>query len=151
MKKILVIISVGFLFSTNIFAQEDPVAATRLVLLYCFADVLNRPSVANVVVTKTENTLNKECVDRVRITFKNSDNSKINNITFDLIISEKSGSESQTLYQARHFITLPMLINEVKTFDLQLNNQISPPEGRKDFDDKNSWSWKIEIVKINSK
>lgn len=132
-------------------AQDEPVIATRVVPLYCFVDVLDRPSAANVVVTKTENTLNKECVDRVRITFKNGDFSKIHNVTIDLMIKDETSSISNILYQARHIIPLQLIVNEVKTFDLILNNSISPPEGKKDFDEKKSWSWKIEIVKINSR
>lgn len=148
-RKIFLLIILG-LFSL-IKAQDEPVIATRIVPLYCFADVLERPSAANVIVTKTDNTLNKECVDRVRITFKNGDISKIHNVTIDLIIKDATSASMNILYQARHLIPIQLLINEVKTFDLILNNSISPPEGRKDFDDKKSWSWKIEIMKINSK
>ncbi len=137
--------------STNAFSQEDElIKVTRVVPLYCLEDVLERPSNVNTVIVDGNKAINKGCVDRIRLTFQNSDVQRIRNIKFDLIIYEKSGEENLTLYKGRHFIELILLPEEVQTYDLNLPNKISPPEGKNDFDDKSSWGWRVEIIKINS-
>ena len=135
----------------NVFSQDDElVKVTRVVPLYCLEDVLERPSNVKTVIVDGNRAINKGCVDRIRLTFQNSEVQKIRNIKFDLTLYEKGGEENFTLYKGRHLIELILLPEEVMTYDLILNNKISPPEGKKDFDDKTSWGWKVEIIKINS-
>ena len=149
MKNLLIIF---LTLQLHIFAQEnDIVKAIRLVPLYCLQEVLERPNNTDIVIANTETTIDESCVDRVRITFMNSDMMSINNIFFNLIILEKTVGGEIPIYKARHEINIKLLPDEVKSYDLMLSNKISPPEGEDNFKNKSKWSWNLEIIKMNIK
>lgn len=127
------------------------IKAIKLVPLNCLDDVLERSSDVKTIVVDGENSLNEECIDRVRITFQNSEVQQIRYLKFDLSIFELNDGIEQLIYKGRHIIPIIILPEEVISYDLQLFNKLSPPTGHKNFDDETSWGWRVDIVRINPK
>ena len=96
MKNYLFFLFVIFLLSitTNVSCQNDElVKITRVAPLYCLEDVLERPTNVKTVIVSGDKAINKGCVDRVRLTFQNSEVQKIRNIKLDLTLYEKESEE----------------------------------------------------------
>lgn len=116
-------------------AQESRIKAIRVVPLYCYVDILRG--------------YDSTCVNRVRITFKNSDEMKVHNMKFQLTITETSDEDSLTLYDARHEVSMLMKAGETYTADVSLINPISPPEGENSFSNRKAWKWEVTIINVN--
>lgn len=114
------------------FGQEDIVKAVRVKPLY---------SIDPTSLIHRDGTISK-----VRITFQNTDVTRIKILTFDLKIWQK---DSLILYSARHTIKVDIRPEETQSFDLPLLEKMSPPDGEKDFENASSWGWKIDIVSVN--
>lgn len=152
MKSIIVLLLIFITISPNVYSQESEfIKVTKLVPLYCLHEILERQSNVSTVVIESGKAIDKNCIDRVRITFQNGDFQKVRNIKFDLIILDKKDDKELILYSGRHYVEITISPEEVKSLDLFLSNKISPPEGKIDFDDQTSWNWKVEIIRINSK
>lgn len=124
-------------------AQDDRLQITTLNPLYCF-DIIEGSDRHVVKV------FNYECVDRLQLTFQNSDQMRIRNVIFILSLSETKSGKNLTIYRNKHRIDLEILPEAVVTYDLKLPNPIAPPEGERDFSNRTTWKWSAEIVSVNT-
>jgi hypothetical protein len=142
MRTLAITIQILYFFSNYIvFAQDDIINVTRIVPLYCIKDIVEEK---DLVVIDSRNDYDYSCIDKVRITFANSDLLNIRKLIFKLSLYDPY--DKQLLYRAKHEVDIKILPEEVITYDLQLINKISASE---EINKTNKLEWEVEIIKIN--
>ncbi len=134
MKRTILVIVISFIAFFNAVSQEDIIKVTDVHPLYCL-DRYGR--------------YNYECIDRVRMTFSNSDWAYIQNVTFILTLSVQGDSGSTIVYKVKHTINLEMYPEETRPFDLPLLNPISVTDSGWDLEKESNFRWSVVIDQIN--